>query len=799
MAHDPEEALPPYFGISPDEALLELGGPVSTRDLAAIAETCARGRDDLAGRGLDAGGAKTLRLFSTWEITRYLIPVAQAHFRRVLRQNPTLPQGRTETTGGAKWFTLDEVLRLRAHFAAEGSRAKPYAPWRPAGLPAKIAAIANFKGGVGKTSMAAHLAMSAALDGYRVLVVDLDSQGSMTSIFGGKVASEWDTVFPLIARDYALGLQAENRRRAERGDAPLPLDETLDAALEKSAADVIRKTHWPNIDLIGAQLNLYWAEFQIPVWRMSLRGWKLWEALGRAFERDGVLDRYDLVILDTPPALGYLTINGLTAADILLVPLGASFLEFELDGALLRHAALDLPVDRGRREHGRARLGPPRDPLRMGRGPRRRHPLRRQPAGRARRPDAGLLRPHPLALPPGLHRPRRPGRRAGRRHLRGRLPRLQPRDLRARPPDLRRHLRRLQEAAPRRLAPRRARGRRRRTRPREGDRLMARRRLTLGETLDVPRAEHLSAPPSPALSLSPTAPIARVAADAAGAAALQELTDTVARAREQGRLVLDLPLAAIAPDHLARDRIPAEDEDMAALRASLRLHGQRSPIEVTPLAGTLPYGLISGWRRLQALKALHAETGEPRFATVQALVRRPETVADAYVTMVEENEIRLGLSHYERARVAALATARGVFPSEDDALRALFATASRPKRSRIRAFLDIFHALDDTLRFPAHLPERLGLALVERLRSAPGERARIAAALAAANPATPEAELAALAALLAAPKAAPARETLRPGLALETRLKGRTLTLKLTGEAVTPALAAEIRALLARA
>jgi chromosome partitioning protein len=332
MAHDPEEALPPYFGISPDEALAELGDPVGTRDLAAIAETCARGRDDLAGRGHEAGGAKTLRRFSTWEITRYLIPVAQAHFRRVLRQNPSLPQGRTETAGGAKWFTLDEVLRLRAHFAAEGSRAKPYAPWRPAGLPAKVAAIANFKGGVGKTSMAAHLAMSAALDGYRVLVVDLDSQGSMTSIFGGRVASEWDTVFPLIARDYALGLQSENRRRAERGDPPLPLDETLDAALGKSASDVIHKTHWPSIDLIGAQLNLYWAEFQIPVWRMSLRGWKLWEALGRAFERDGVLDAYDLVILDTPPALGYLTINGLTAADILLVPLGASFLEFDSTG-----------------------------------------------------------------------------------------------------------------------------------------------------------------------------------------------------------------------------------------------------------------------------------------------------------------------------------------------------------------------------------------------------------------------------------------------------------------------------------
>ena len=332
MAQTPEEALPPYFGISPDEALREIGAPVGTEDFAEMASFCARGRDDLARRGHGEAGGKRLRPFSTWEITKYLIPVAPAHFRRVLRANPALPQGRAETQGGARWFSLDEVLRLRAHFAAEGSRAKPYAPWRPAGLPAKIAAIANFKGGVGKTSMAAHLAMSAALDGYRVLVVDLDSQGSMTSIFGGRVASEWDTVFPLIARDYALGLQAENRRRAERGEAPLPLEETLDAALTKSAADVIQPTHWPNIDLIGAQLNLYWAEFQIPVWRMSLRAWKLWEALGRAFERDGVLERYDLVILDTPPALGYLTINGLTAADILLVPLGASFLEFDSTG-----------------------------------------------------------------------------------------------------------------------------------------------------------------------------------------------------------------------------------------------------------------------------------------------------------------------------------------------------------------------------------------------------------------------------------------------------------------------------------
>ncbi len=325
------EQMPPYFNISPHEAARGLGNPVTTERFRQAADLCAAGREDLLKRGHGEGGRKGLRKFSTWEITRYLIPVATAHFRRVLKANPHLPQGSSETDGGTKWFTLQDVHILRAHFAKEG-RGRDYLPYRPEGQPAKIAAVANFKGGVGKTSTAAHLAMSAALDGYKVLVIDLDSQGSMTSIFGGRVDDEWDTVFPLLARDYAENLQVENQARAARGEGPLSLDDVLVEALSKSSKDIIQPTHWPNIDLIGAQLNLYWAEFQIPVWRLALKGWKLWDALTRSLERDGVLDHYDIVILDTPPALGYLTINGLAAADIVLVPLGASFLEFDSTG-----------------------------------------------------------------------------------------------------------------------------------------------------------------------------------------------------------------------------------------------------------------------------------------------------------------------------------------------------------------------------------------------------------------------------------------------------------------------------------
>ena len=254
---------------------------------------------------------------------------------------------------------------------------------------------------------------------------------------------------------------------------------------------------------------------------------------------------------------------------------------------------------------------------------------------------------------------------------------------------------------------------------------MARRRLTLGslsgDTLDVPRAEHAPAAPSPALLAHPDGPDrprrrrGRRRRRAAGA-------DRDRRPRPRHR-----PHGARPPPRRHRRRPPdprpppAEDDGDGRPCASRSASTASAPRSRSPPSrGALPYGLISGWRRLQALKALHAETGEPRFATVQALVRRPETAADAYVTMVEENEIRLGLSHYERARVAALATARGVFPTEDDALRALFATASRPKRSRIRAFLDIFHALDGVPALPRPPPR----APRPRPRRAPAHRRR---------------------------------------------------------------------------
>ncbi len=272
-----------------------------------------------------------------------------------------------------------------------------------------------------------------------------------------------------------------------------------------------------------------------------------------------------------------------------------------------------------------------------------------------------------------------------------------------------------------------------------------------------------------------SAPIARVAGETAAQAALDEMAEVLARARSEGRLVQALPLAAIDLGHLVRDRIALDEEELAPLIASLRAHGQRLPIEVTDLGGGR-YGLISGWRRMQALQRLSEQTQEPHFATVLALLRRPADAADAYVAMVEENEIRLGLSYYERARIVARAVDLKVFETEKQALQLLFATASRSRRSKIGSFLSIYRMLDAVLRFPATIPERLGLALSRALEDSPAKAAALAGELAAepaADPGEEAARLARFVAKSAGGKAAvpspepPHRQELRPGLFLE--------------------------------
>lgn len=301
--------------------------------------------------------------------------------------------------------------------------------------------------------------------------------------------------------------------------------------------------------------------------------------------------------------------------------------------------------------------------------------------------------------------------------------------------------------------------------------------------------------PRPALSggLAASPPIARVAAEAAAQSALDELAGVLSQARAEGRMVLRLPLAQIDLTYLVRDRIALDEEELDNLIGSIRQHGQRMPIEVCDL-GDGRYGLISGWRRMQALLRLSQE--DARFATVQALLRQPADAADAYIAMVEENEVRQGLSYYERARIAARAVDLGVFASEKQALQGLFAAASRARRSKIGSFLGIYRALDPLLNFPTAIAERLGLALAKKLEEDPAARADLVEQLQHDRPTTAEAELALLAAFLSPPLAAvkpvseqaakPPLEEMRAGVFLEVGGGFTKPILTISGPGVDP-------------
>lgn len=307
-----------------------------------------------------------------------------------------------------------------------------------------------------------------------------------------------------------------------------------------------------------------------------------------------------------------------------------------------------------------------------------------------------------------------------------------------------------------------------------------RKRLSPARLPDTPQAapEVKSALARPALSARP--PIADVAHDAAASAALTEVAQELSAARAEGRLIQKIKLDAIEADHLVRDRMVLDAADMQALMDSLRDRGQQTPIEVSALPEGR-YGLISGFRRYAALCKLAVEN--PGLDSILAVVRRPKDAADAYQAMVEENEVRVGLSFYERARIVARAADAGVFRTDALALSALFAHVPRARRSKIKAFITVVRALDDVLRFPAALSEKQGLALAKALTADASLAPRLTGQLRDQAPQSAAAETTILAQEMrgdapASETASPARLELQPGLKMVQHANGKV---ELTG------------------
>ena len=271
---------------------------------------------------------KVLRPFSIWEISSFMFDIAADTLRKKLADDPTLPQGHTEDDGRQRWFSLEEINELRRRVRLRG---KSLQPERPAGRAMRVA-VSNFKGGVGKTVVAQHLANAAALDGYRVLVIDFDPQATLTHSMGLTEVKEWHTVWGIMCRDLCREADRIAASYDDPDDCPYPasdeLPEAVQAIGEHDYGDFITTTCWPTIDIIPSCANAAFVEFASAQYRSLHKAWSFFGCVAR-YLNELPDDAYDLIIFDCPPAIGYQSLNAAFAADILYIPSGPGYWEYD--------------------------------------------------------------------------------------------------------------------------------------------------------------------------------------------------------------------------------------------------------------------------------------------------------------------------------------------------------------------------------------------------------------------------------------------------------------------------------------
>ena len=269
---------------------------------------------------------KALRRFSSWEVAELIFKINQSTFRGRMSAEPDLPGGEVEPDGRQRWFTLSEVNELRRRMKVNRQSLMPP---RPAGKRAVRVALCNYEGGAGKSTVALHLAQAAALDGYRVLVVDMDPQSTVSRAFGQCEVTEDYTPLGILARD----LIRETDRMALETDVETPVP-TLPAQIrdtgmgELRVPDFIKPTRWPSIDIVANTPNAAFGEFASAKFRRWNPRWSFFAAVSRFLD---TLDdeAYDLILCDCPPAIGHQTMNAVFAADMLYVPSGPNYFEFD--------------------------------------------------------------------------------------------------------------------------------------------------------------------------------------------------------------------------------------------------------------------------------------------------------------------------------------------------------------------------------------------------------------------------------------------------------------------------------------
>lgn len=274
---------------------------------------------------------KTLRRFSSWELGELILKVNSNTLRGRMAAEPSLPQGLVEEEGRQRWYTLEEINEIRRKLKINR---KSLMPPRPAGKRAIRAAIANFKGGAGKSTVALHFAHAAALDGYRVLVVDFDPQATLSHSMGLSDVAEEFTVWGVMARDLIRETERMNAvsRGAESGTAlprrRLPPSITDMGLADLRTGDFIKPTSWPTIDIIPSCANAAFVEFASAQYRHLNPEWSFFAAVSRYLDTLAP-DAYDIILFDCPPAIGYQSMNAVFAADVLYVPSGPGYWEYD--------------------------------------------------------------------------------------------------------------------------------------------------------------------------------------------------------------------------------------------------------------------------------------------------------------------------------------------------------------------------------------------------------------------------------------------------------------------------------------
>lgn len=262
---------------------------ISIADIVVQAENAVQMVNDVRTRMLAPQKVKIPPVFSMTQLAA-LCGIDKGQFSYRLTK-ADLPTGQPNATGSRREFTLSQSIQWVRSFRANSLR--------PKGKRAVVIAISNFKGGVAKTTTAMTLAQGLSLRGHRVLAIDCDPQGSLSTLFGispDTDVPEEKTIAPLASGD------------------------------ETSIRSAIQSTYWEGIDLVAAAPTLFSAEFILPARQMKDTSFQFWDVLNMGLEE--VRDEYDVIIIDTSPSLSYLTINAIMASDGLIVPLPPNALDF---------------------------------------------------------------------------------------------------------------------------------------------------------------------------------------------------------------------------------------------------------------------------------------------------------------------------------------------------------------------------------------------------------------------------------------------------------------------------------------